>query len=108
MDKPDSCPAIAGAAAPIGGGAGDWADDMRSGMFRRTFACAFALLAAMAVAAAGGAWRPAHAATVKNIVIEGNRGIDDETIRARLGIPIGRNLSREDADRAVKTLFETG
>ena len=77
-------------------------------MFRRTFACAFALLAAMAVAAAGGAWRPAHAATVKNIVIEGNRGIDDETIRARLGIPIGRNLSREDADRAVKTLFETG
>ncbi|WP_238858293.1 outer membrane protein assembly factor BamA [Faunimonas pinastri] len=50
----------------------------------------------------------AQAATVSRIVVNGNRRVDAETVRAYLQIQPGKNFGPSDVDQSLKTLFDTG
>lgn len=50
----------------------------------------------------------AHAATVQNIVINGNQRVENETILSYMQLGVGDAFSDEGIDASIKTLFQTG
>ncbi len=50
----------------------------------------------------------AEAAIVRSVSVQGNRRVDDSTIRDYVGATAGRDFSDADIDAAVKRLFATG
>lgn len=50
----------------------------------------------------------ASALTINKIVVEGNRRVETETVKAFLSLPMGSAISRGDLDEAFRRTFDTG
>jgi outer membrane protein insertion porin family len=74
----------------------------------------FRVLVALAVMGAaqsfvvGGFVVQAQAATVQNVVINGNQRVENETILSYMQLAVGDSFSDEAIDSSIKTLFQTG
>jgi outer membrane protein insertion porin family len=49
-----------------------------------------------------------HAATIANVVINGNQRVEDETVLSYMQIGAGDQFSDEAIDESIKSLFQTG
>lgn len=68
-----------------------------------------ALAAPAAIAADAAAFSgPAHAQTISNIRVEGNRRVEPETVRSYLQFSVGEAYDAGKADRSLQALFATG
>ena len=74
--------------------------------FRRT-ASATTMALALGVAAPVVVTGPALAATVSSIVVQGNRRVEDDTVRSFLTIRPGESFGSSDIDESVRQLFGT-
>lgn len=52
--------------------------------------------------------RPAYAAAVSGIVINGNQRVEDETILSYMQLGVGDQFDSEAVDESIKVLFQTG
>ena len=52
--------------------------------------------------------RPAYAAAVSGIVINGNQRVEDETILSYMQLGVGDQFDSEAIDESIKVLFQTG
>ncbi len=51
---------------------------------------------------------PAHAQTIRDIRVEGNRRVEPETVRSYLQFSVGEAYDAGKADRSIQALFATG
>ena len=51
---------------------------------------------------------PAHAQTIRDIRVEGNRRVEPETVRSYLQFTVGEAYDAGKADRSIQALFATG
>ena len=56
----------------------------------------------------GGFVRPSIAATVGNVVINGNQRVENETVLSYMQIGAGDQITEEGIDASIKALFQTG
>jgi outer membrane protein insertion porin family len=52
--------------------------------------------------------RPAYAAAISNIVINGNQRVENETILSYMQLGVGDQFDSEQIDESIKVLFQTG
>jgi outer membrane protein insertion porin family len=69
---------------------------------------ALAVLGAVQGIVLGGFATQAQAATVQNVVINGNQRVENETILSYMQLSVGDSFSDEAIDASIKTLFQTG
>lgn len=87
--------------------------EVRSGMaaMRGVMSRAMALFMLVAAVMAGGltiAPATASAQVISAVVVEGNRRVDDETVRSYVTLSAGQRYSEYAASKSVKLLFQTG
>ena len=87
--------------------------EVRSGMaaMRGVMSRAMALFMLVAAVMAGGltiAPATASAQVISAVVVEGNRRVDDETVRSYVTLSAGQRYSEYAASESVKLLFQTG
>jgi outer membrane protein insertion porin family len=93
---------------------GDGTIDCEIGDLMRVRLMFIRVLVALAVLGGGQAVLPtffvteAQAATVQNIVINGNQRVENETILSYMQLNVGDSFSDEGIDASIKTLFQTG
>jgi outer membrane protein insertion porin family len=93
---------------------GDGTIDCEIGDLMRVRLMFIRVLVAFAVLGGGQAVLPtffvteAHAATVQNIIINGNQRVENETILSYMQLNVGDSFSDEGIDASIKTLFQTG
>lgn len=80
---------------------------LRPGTTMRTLIRA-AALASIIVACVLSVARPAFAAVVSSITVEGNDRVDDDTIRAYVTIEPGQSFGPQQVDDSIDALFATG
>ncbi|WP_244444298.1 outer membrane protein assembly factor BamA [Lutibaculum baratangense] len=71
----------------------------------------FILTLAMLGAPAGGQLlgvSTAHAQTIRSIAVEGNRRVEDDTVRSYISLQPGQAYSEAGASESIRTLFNTG
>ncbi len=66
------------------------------------------VLAVAPVVSPGVFSRPAFAATISNIVINGNQRVENETVLSYLQLGVGDSFDEERIDESIKVLFRTG
>ncbi len=66
------------------------------------------ILAVAPVVSPGYFSRPAYAAAVSSIVINGNQRVENETILSYMQIGVGDEFDSERVDESIKVLFQTG
>jgi outer membrane protein insertion porin family len=81
---------------------------MRVRLFFIRVLMALAVLGAGQLVLPGQIIAQAQAATVQNIVINGNQRVENETILSYMQLGVGDSFSDEGIDASIKTLFQTG
>jgi outer membrane protein insertion porin family len=79
---------------------------MRNFVFRLLLA--LTVVGASQLLVVGGFVAQVQAATVQNIVINGNQRVENETILSYMQLGVGDSFSDEAIDASIKTLFQTG